>query len=340
MIVTLTANPSVDRTIEIARLIPGEVHRATGGRVDPGGKGVNVARALSANGMPTRAVLPAGGAEGRQLIDLLAVPSGNADEGVPVEVVAVPIASAVRANVTVLEPDGTTTKLNERGPVLSAGELTALADTLVGAARGADWAVLSGALPPQAPEDFYAQLIVRLHAVGVRVAVDTSGAPLRAAIAAGPDVVKPNDEELADAVGRGVLDLGDAVEAAAAVQHLGAHTVLASLGPAGAVLVERGGAVAAVHAESPVTAPRSTVGAGDAALAGFLHAGGAGRSALATAVAWGAAATTLPGSRPPAPADVRDRTVTIHDAIDQRRLLHPSGERTTKGESHAVTHLR
>ena len=103
MIATLTANPSVDRTIEVDRLERGAVLRAVGTRTDAGGKGVNVARALVANGTPARAVLPCGGAEGRQLAELLA--------GVPdLDVVTVPVSQPVRANVTVVEPDGTTTK--------------------------------------------------------------------------------------------------------------------------------------------------------------------------------------------------------------------------------------
>src|SRR3954454_1167820 len=170
-IATLTANPSVDRTIEVDRLERGAVLRATGVRVEPGGKGVNVARALAANGTPARAVLPCGGAEGDQLVGLLA-----GDATAPVEVVTVPIARPVRANITVTEPDGTTTKLNEPGPVLDAAELDALARALLTAAEGAAWVVLSGTLPPGAPDDLYATLIERLHAIGVRVALDTSGA--------------------------------------------------------------------------------------------------------------------------------------------------------------------
>ena len=113
MIVTLTPNPSLDRTVEIDELRRGEVQRATGGRVDPGGKGVNVSRALAANDIATVAVLPSGGPEGAQLAALLA-PFG-------VQTVPVPIGGTVRSNITVAEPDGTTTKLNEAGPELSAG---------------------------------------------------------------------------------------------------------------------------------------------------------------------------------------------------------------------------
>ena len=113
MIVTLTPNPSLDRTVEIDELRRGEVHRATGGRVDPGGKGVNVSRALAACDTATIAVLPSGGPEGAQLAALLA-PFG-------VQTVQVPIGGTVRSNITVAEPDGTTTKLNEAGPELTRG---------------------------------------------------------------------------------------------------------------------------------------------------------------------------------------------------------------------------
>jgi 1-phosphofructokinase len=338
VIVTLTANPSVDRTIEVDRLDRGEVVRATGGRIDPGGKGVNVARALVANGTPARAVLPVGGAEGRQLVGLLAAVPG-------LDVVAVPVSGAVRANVTVVEPGGTTTKLNEAGPHLSPEEVEALEDAFVHAATGAEWAVLSGSLPPGVPADLYAELTARLHAIGVQVAVDSSGAALDHAVTAGPDLLKPNREELAAVAGLPVTDLGSAIDAVVRVQQLAgpramvpdgglaldATAVLVSLGAAGALLVEGSGTAGSVHAESEPIVPRSTVGAGDAALAGFLHAGGHGPAALIEAVAWGTAATGLPGSRPPGPDDIDRRTVHVHPAIRSARLL--------EGELHA-SHLR
>ena len=136
MIVTLTANPSVDRTIEVAVLQPGTVIRAGASRVDAGGKGVNVARALAAHGHKAKAVLPSGGAEGAQLEALLT--------GSGMDLLSVRIAGSIRANVTVVEADGTITKLNEPGPKLSRDELGALAATLCDAAAPTEWAVLSG----------------------------------------------------------------------------------------------------------------------------------------------------------------------------------------------------
>jgi len=149
-------------------------------------------------------------------------------------------------------------------------------------------------------------------------AVDTSGPALVAVLPAQPVLVKPNAEELAEAAGRPVATLGDAIEAAQELRRRGAGAVVASLGADGAVLVDEGGAV---HGEAPVARARSTVGAGDAMLAGFLAAGGAGRDALAEALAWGAAATSLPGSRMPTPADLDRAAVRIHDRPEMDRPL-------------------
>jgi 1-phosphofructokinase len=310
MIVTLTANPSVDRTIEVDALVRGAVLRAQASRVDPGGKGVNVSRALAANGRKTCAVLPAGGWEGDQLAALLA------PEGVPVALV--PVGGSIRANVSVVEPDGTVTKLNEPGPTLSGTELEAVAVATVVAAADADWVAIAGSLPPGAPVDLYARLTERLAPLAVRVAVDTSGPPLVGALAAAPDLIKPNREELAEAAGRPVTTLGEAVAAAGALRRRGARAVLASLGADGALLVDDDGTV---HGEAAVPRPRSAVGAGDAMLAGFLAGGGSGPDALAEALAWGAAATSLPGSRMPRPGDLDPSAVRISTRIDPDRPL-------------------
>jgi 1-phosphofructokinase len=308
VIVTVTLNPSVDRTIGVDALRRGEVLRATSSRVDPGGKGINVARALAVNGVKTRAVVALGGAEGEQLAALLG--------GVGVDVLPVRIAGAIRSNVTVVEPDGTTTKLNEPGAVLSPAELGEIVDAAVAAAVDADWLVASGSLPPGASASVYADLVGRLAGTGTRVAVDTSGAALAASLPAGPALVKPNHDELAECVGHDLHTLGDVVEACHALRGHGIGSVLASLGSAGALLVD-GAGVRLAHA--PVTVPVSSVGAGDALLAGFLAAGGEGTDALVEAVAWGTAAVTLPGSRMPGPEDLRRGDVVLepHPRLDR-----------------------
>ncbi|WP_062288242.1 1-phosphofructokinase [Demequina phytophila] len=303
MIVTLTPNPSVDRAITVDALLRGEVHRAGGVRVDAGGKGVNVARAITAQGGDAVAVLPVGGPEGRLLEELL--------DGAGVPRRSVPIAGAARMNISVLEPDGTTTKLNEPGPELSPAEVESLFDATVDAAAFATWVVGCGSLPPGAPEDLYALLVARARAAGTKVAIDSSGAPFAAAVAARPDLIKPNHEELAELVDHPLPTLGDVRAAALDLVAGGIPTVAVSLGGDGALLVT---ADQAVHARATIAAAVSTVGAGDCMLAGLLH--GLSRpvpaaDALAEGVAWGAAAVTLPGSRVPSPADVRDIRVDL-----------------------------
>lgn len=182
--------------------------------------------------------------------------------------------------------------------------------------------VACGSVPPGLPARAFGELCARLVAAGVRLAVDTSGPALRAAAQAGAALVKPNREELAEAVGTPLRSLGDVVDAAQRLRGWGAGAVLASLGADGAVLVDDHGVVTG---ESPVEFPRSTVGAGDALLAGFLAAGAHGPEALAEGLAWGAAAVSLPGSRMPGPDDLFRHTVRLHSRPDLVRPLIAGG---------------
>ena len=311
MIVTLTLNPSVDRTVEVETLARGEVMRALGVRVDPGGKGINVSRALATHGLPTRAVVTVGGAEGEHLVALLR------DTGI--EIVPVRIRGAIRSNITVVEPDGTTTKFNEPGAQLSAEELAAVFASVKDAAASADWLVASGSLPPGTPADCYADLVRLLASSGTFVAVDTSGPALEAVLAAGPTLVKPNRDELAEVTGRRLSTIPDVIDAACGLRDLGAEAVLASLGAEGAILVDDDGAI---HGWTPAVPPLSSVGAGDAMLAGFLAGGGKGADALVEALAWGAAAVLQPGSGMPSPDDIDRSAVRLErHGIRRRDLL-------------------
>jgi 1-phosphofructokinase len=279
-------------------------------RLDPGGKGVNVARALTAAGLDTIAVLPSGRAPGGRLNGLLDLHG--------VRAATVIIDGATRTNITVVEPDGTTTKINEVGPVLSEAEVAQLADTVVTLAAEASWVVSCGSLPAGMPDDFHAEIVRRTRRTGVRVAVDASDAPLRAACAAKPDLIKPNHEELAELVGRPLHSLGDVLGAARELRAAGVGAVLVSLGAGGALLVEDSGEY---HAVSAPVVVRSTVGAGDATLAGFLTAGGAGPDALRQAVAYGAAACRLPGSAMPGPYEIDQNDVRVVGTPDTTLAL-------------------
>lgn len=320
MIVTLTANPSVDRTVTLTEpLRRGQVHRASGVTSHPGGKGVNVARVVAAGGARTLAVLPG--------TDDDPVVSGLRAAGIAFR--AVPVPGAPRTNLTIAETDGTTTKINEPGRPLTARDLGELTALLVELATGASWIVLSGSLPPGAPVDWYGQLVTTLSPLGAasngagrtRIAVDTSDAPLLALFGentgTAPDLLKPNSDELAQLTGLDPAALEEPSAAAAAATVLlerGVGAVLATLGAAGAVLVTGEGAW---FAAAPPIVPRSTVGAGDSALAGYLlaeQAGAAPADRLRSAVAYGSAATALPGTGLPGPADI------AIDAVSARPL--------------------
>ncbi|NLU70057.1 1-phosphofructokinase [Streptomyces sp. HNM0574] len=311
-ILTVTPNPSLDRTYEIAGLDRGAVNRAGTDRIDPGGKGVNVSRAVASAGHRTVAVLPLGGPEGDSLAGLL--------EGLGIEVAGVPVAGSTRVNASLAEPDGTLTKINAAGPEITASEAELLLRTVEerAAASQAGWIACCGSLPRGLAADWYAELAARVHAGGVRIALDTSGPALAATLRERPDVVKPNSDELSDAVGRPLVTVGDAVQAAEEVREAGAGAVLASLGATGQLLVDGTGTY---FATAPVDTVRSDVGAGDASLAGFLAAGGAGPDALVSAVAHGAAAVQLPGSQMPAPDDLRRTAVTVTTEVPYDQAL-------------------
>jgi 1-phosphofructokinase len=315
MIVTVTPNPSIDRTVSLSSaLVRGAVHRVGEVRVEPGGKGVNVARALTLAGLDVVAVLPAGESD----------PILAGLRAIGVEVHAVPIAAAVRTNLAITEPDGTTTKLNEPGAVVDPADIDALVRTVTEYANSAQWVVLSGSLPPGMSDGWYSDMVAALQPYGCKVAVDTSDAPL-AALAAGldraaPDLIKPNSGELAGLAGvtaesletavvRG--DSGPVVRAAQQLIDRGVGAVLATLGAAGAVLVNTDGAWLATP---PPIVPRSTVGAGDSSLAGYVRAdveGAAAPARLQMAVAYGSGAAALPGTALPSPDEINLDGVAI-----------------------------
>ncbi|MEN3614557.1 1-phosphofructokinase [Plantactinospora sp. ZYX-F-223] len=308
MILTLTPNPSVDRTVFIDALPRGTVIRSRRGWNEPSGKGVNVALALQRHGRPVTAVLPVGGSVGAQLSEMLRL------AGLPVR--EVPVRGEIRSNISLVEPDGTVTKVNEPGPELDAGETEALVRAVLDNLAGVTWLACCGSLPDGVPPDLYAKLAEAARSRGVRVAVDTSGEPLRASLAGRPDLVKPNSSELAHLVGRPLRTFGDVIDAALQVRKLGAGAVLASLGIDGALLVE---AAEVRHAEARVPRVVSAVGAGDAALAGFLHGGGTGIAALRTAVAWGTAAVQHEGTLFSAAGP--DQAVLVSGDVDPGRPL-------------------
>jgi 1-phosphofructokinase len=290
MIVTVTPNPSLDRTLHLPRLEPGAVNRATTTMTEPSGKGVNVALALHGVGVEVCAVLPVGGGTGREIRSAL--------EQLGLDVVGVPITGDVRSNVSLVEADGRSTKVNEPGPALSDDEVDALCAAAL-TARTGDRVLWAGSLPAGFAPSRLARAVAEARAAGRWVAVDASGPALSAVLdndAAGlPHLVKPNADELAEVLGVELHTVGDVESAARTLLGRGVQTVLVSLGGAGAVLVDAR-LPEALHGAAPVRRVVNTVGAGDAFLAGYLAVPGGGREALASALRFGATAVEHDGT--------------------------------------------
>ena len=316
MIVTLTANPSLDRTVELAApLEVGGVQVARGAREDAGGKGINVSRVAAASGVATRALLPLA-ADDPYAVSLQAT-------GVPV--LTVPVAGHARANITITDPAGETTKVNLRGAALSDSERAAVVEAVVEACAGAQWLVLAGSLPPGVPDDFYVEVIdavrTRWTDAAPRIAVDTSGPALSAVVDRGrPDLIKPNEHELADLAGVALDPDADLVTAVLPIarrlvpERVGA--ALVTLGGDGAVLITADGAWAG---RPPRIRVHSTVGAGDSSLAGYLIADARGdepAERLRSSIRYGAAAASLPGTQAPRPSDLPTGDVPVRTIDD------------------------
>jgi len=306
MILTVTPNPSLDRTYALSTIRFGELNRADAAALEASGKGVNVARTLHAAGVGTSVVLPAGGTEGAQLGALL--------DAAEITHRIVPTDTPVRTNVTLLEP-GRTTKVNAPGHPLTAVDADALVAAVEDLALGAAWVVCSGSLPPDTPAELIGRIVEAGRRAGARTAVDASGDALRAAADAGPDVLAPNADELAELTGRQFPPGGrPLVRAALDAAHLLAGNtgggVLVSLGPDGAVWVD---ADAALHGSVTPVTPVNTAGAGDALLAGWLAGPPEPAERLRNAVAWGTAACLLPSTAGDVLATAHPSRVQIYD---------------------------
>jgi 1-phosphofructokinase len=312
MITTVTPNPSLDRTMHLPSFLLGHVNRATATMVEPSGKGVNVAMALHGVGVPVRSVLPVGGSAGREIASLLS------DLGL--HHVDVPIGGSVRTNLSLVEADGRSSKVNEPGPLLSDGEVEALCAAALSASDDGDWVVWAGSLPGGFTPERFADAVADTRAAGRLVAVDSSGPALTQVLSQRgdrlPHMVKPNAEELAEVANHDLRTLGDVTDAARMLLARGVHTVLISLGRAGALLVDAD-LPEPLHGTAPARVV-NTVGAGDALLAGWLaalHSGATTADALANALRFGATAVEHQGTLLGAPDPHRPVTITPAEAL-------------------------
>jgi 1-phosphofructokinase len=252
-ILTLTLNPALDLTVRLARLEPGEVNRSDTVLTHAAGKGVNVAQVLADLG---HQVTVGGflGEDNPQAFEALITRRGFADAFIRVP-------GETRSNIKIAEQDGRVTDINAPGPWVSEQAQQALLDQLTRIAPGHDAVVVAGSLPRGVSPQWLLGLLVQLKNLGLNVALDTSGEALRAGLQAGPWLVKPNTEELAEA-------LDNATDAISQLHRQGVEHVVVSEGAAGVSWYRSG---AALHATPPKVTVASTVGAGDSLLAGMLH---------------------------------------------------------------------
>jgi 1-phosphofructokinase/tagatose 6-phosphate kinase len=293
VILTVTLNAALDRTLTVPSFAAGHRHRATEAIALPGGKGVNVARALKNLGEPVIATGLAGGRTGTTIIEELTA------EGILNDFVR--IREESRASTAVVDPmSGQQTEINEVGPAIAADEIAVLFDKIRYLSKGADMVVLAGSLPREVPEDLYATILRELRPAGIPAAVDAFGASLRALLAAEPAIVSPNRREAEEVVGYEFQDAADVAEGAEALSQMGAGVVVIHDvdGCVARFSDGRSGRTYRAFLE-PVSDIVATVGSGDALLAGFVSAWLADPSpepALRKAVACGAANTLRLGA--------------------------------------------
>jgi 1-phosphofructokinase family hexose kinase len=265
MIITVTLNAALDKTLEVPNFRVGRRHRSVEQTTMPGGKGVNIARALKRLGQPVIATGLAGGATGNRIVDTLN------DEAILNGFVR--IREESRTNTAVLDPTtGVHTEINERGPTVSAHDLELFREKLLYLAQGASMCVFAGSLPRGIAPDSYSGLIRELKKLGVVTIVDTDGEPLRMAARAEPDIISPNELEAEELVGHEFNDGDDRARAVAEMTRLGPAEAIMTVSDGCYAYVLDDGAHTLYRARIEEQEARSTIGSGDAFLAGYVAA--------------------------------------------------------------------
>jgi 1-phosphofructokinase family hexose kinase len=293
MIVTVTLNAAIDRTLTVPNFQRGQRHRASAGVTLAGGKAINVARALKLLGVPVVATGLVGGVTGTRIVEELT------NEAILNDFVH--IEGESRTSTAVVDPTGGTyTEINEWGPAVREEELEMLLEKLRYLTQGAELVVFAGSLPRDVADDFYAEAIRELARRHINVALDTDGEPLLLGVEAEPFIVTPNQAEAEALVGQEFHDDEDFRLALDSIADMGARNVLITTDQGCvALLREERGEPTRYRAVAPRVDPVSTVGSGDVLLAAFVAARQAGRSheeALRAAVAAGAASTLEAGA--------------------------------------------
>jgi 1-phosphofructokinase/tagatose 6-phosphate kinase len=266
MIVTVTLNAALDRTLTVPNFQAGFRHRASESLTLPGGKGVNISRSLKSLEQPVIATGLAGGKTGLRIVEDLTT------EGILNDFVR--IKGESRTSTAIIDPTSNTqTEVNEYGPVVTARELHAFMEKFTYIAKGADVVIIAGTLPRKVKDSYYRELIKALKSAEVMTVLDAAGEPLRHAIKAKPSLVSPNIVEAEALIGHEFGDEEEFLQAAQELTRIGSGSgIITHAGGCYAYLVEDDGSTMYYNVKVPPLDPISTVGSGDAFLAGYVSA--------------------------------------------------------------------
>jgi len=303
LILTLTINPALDRTVSVDKLVFEDRGYILARGEVAGGRGINASQVIAAFGGKTRALLTAGGSSGEKLTQSLA------GMGFPFETVRVRAES--RVNFTISDKHGLTVKLNEVGAALDPAEVDAVRKLVESRLPKVRWLMICGSLQPGAPVDFYAEIIRLAKSQGVHTLLDTDGDALVHALDATPTVISPNQHEAERLLGRAIVTRGQCLEALERIHAMGPESVLLSLGARGALLTSPEGTFEALPPRIEALCP---IGSGDALAAAFVWALDKKKS-YPEALRWGVAAGTATASLPGMSFPSFDQTRAIYKQV-------------------------
>jgi 1-phosphofructokinase family hexose kinase len=286
LILTLTVNPAVDRTVLVDHLVFEDRGYILSRSEAAGGRGINASRVIHSFGGKTAAILASGGETGRRIQAMLK------DEGFPSD--AVNIRSESRTNLTISDKQGLTIKLNELGPPIDESELKAVQEAVKARVANATWLMLCGSLPPGVPPHFYCDLIRLARESNVNSLLDTDGDALLHGLEAHPTVVTPNQQEAERLLNRVLLTRSQFIDAAQRIKAMGAESVVLSLGSRGVIAANSDDLLEGLPPRIDALCP---LGAGDALAAAFVWAMDRKRP-FADAIRWGVAAGTASAALP------------------------------------------
>ena len=308
LILTLTINPAIDRTIAVDKLVFEDRAYIQSSSDTAGGRGVNASHLLHDFGAKTAAILTTGGNNGKLLKALIA------GFGFPAD--CVDVESPTRTNLTISDTHGLTLKLNEQGSPLTVDDLARIRQAVEKRLVKASWLLLCGSAPPGVPKDFYAELIEMARAKKVKTLLDTDGPVLGAALEAKPTVVKPNQAEAERLLHRALISRQQVLEAVRDLKAMGPEMVILSLGGRGAIAATNEELLEAIP---PRIDPVCPIGAGDALSAAFVWALSK-RKSVADALCWGVAAGTASTMRPGVETASLEQSRAIYNRVEIRQL--------------------